>query len=89
MIVDRWFTEGYIQDHEAGRERRMAATGPTHHQGSHSLGAYKQAWVREFLVFLRSILHVSSNHLVVFLAVGVTWWAVHLQFHGIWSDMQG
>ena len=25
--MDRWFTEGYIQDHEAGRERRMAATG--------------------------------------------------------------
>ena len=51
MIVDRWFTEGYIQDHEAGRERRMAATGPTHHQGSRNLGAYKQAWVRDFLVF--------------------------------------
>jgi hypothetical protein len=51
MIVDRWFTEGYIQDHEVGRERRLAAIGPTHHQGSRSLGAYKQAWVREFLVF--------------------------------------
>jgi hypothetical protein len=28
----------------------MAATGPTHHQGSRSLGAYKQAWVHEFIL---------------------------------------
>ena len=49
MIVDRWFTEGYIQEHEAHRERALQATGPTHHQGSRSLDAYKQAWVREFI----------------------------------------
>jgi hypothetical protein len=40
MIVDRWFTEGYIQEHEAHRERALQAIGPTHHQGSRSLGAY-------------------------------------------------
>jgi len=43
MIVDKWFTENYMQEHEACRERALQATGPTHLQGSRNLAAYKQA----------------------------------------------
>jgi hypothetical protein len=57
MIVDRWFIEVYIQEHEAHRERALQATGPTHHQGSRNLAAYKQACVREFIF---SILTLQS-----------------------------
>ena len=57
MIVDKWFTEDYMQEHEACRERALQATGPTHHQGSRSLAAYKQAWVHKFIL---SILMLHS-----------------------------
>jgi hypothetical protein len=57
MTVDRWFTEVYIQEHEAHQEHALQVTGPTHHQGSRSLTAYKQEWVREFIF---SILTLDS-----------------------------
>ena len=52
MIVDKWFTEEYLQMHSDARDRRLMMQGPAHHQGSRSLSAYKQAWVHEFIYLL-------------------------------------
>jgi len=52
MIVDKWFTEEYLQMHSDARARRLMMQGPAHHQGSRSLSAYKQAWVHEFIYLL-------------------------------------
>jgi hypothetical protein len=49
MIVDKWFTEEYLEAHNAAQDRRLTMQGPTHHQGSRGFAAYKQAWVRDFI----------------------------------------
>jgi hypothetical protein len=48
MIMDKWLSEGYVEMHGKQRENRLVRQGPTHHQGSRSLPAYKQALVSDF-----------------------------------------
>jgi hypothetical protein len=52
MIVDKWFTEEYLEAHNAARDRRLTMQDPAHHQGSRGLAAYKQAWIRDFIYLL-------------------------------------
>jgi hypothetical protein len=49
MIVDKWFTNEYLEMHNAAREQRLMVEGPAHHQGRRSLAGYKQAWVHKFI----------------------------------------
>jgi hypothetical protein len=49
MIVDKWFTPGWAEKHDAAWERRLQMQGTTHHQGNRCLAGYKQLWVREFI----------------------------------------
>jgi hypothetical protein len=44
--VDRWCLAEWDEAHTTSRERRMMMQGPSHHQGSRSLGQYAEAWVR-------------------------------------------
>jgi hypothetical protein len=45
QMVDRWCSAEWDEAHNASRERRMMMQGPSHHQGSRSLGQYAEAWV--------------------------------------------
>jgi hypothetical protein len=44
-MVDRWCSPVWDEAHNASREQRMMMQGPSHHQGSRSLGKYAEAWV--------------------------------------------
>ncbi|XP_021321590.1 uncharacterized protein LOC110437462 [Sorghum bicolor] len=44
MMVDRWFDPEWQEAHNQGRERRAMMQGPSHHQGSLSLDAWKAKW---------------------------------------------
>jgi hypothetical protein len=46
QMVDRWCSAELDEAHNASRERCMMMQGPSHHQGSRSLGQYAEAWVR-------------------------------------------
>jgi hypothetical protein len=45
MIVDRYLDPMYLEKHEKGKQKRALKTGPTHHQGSRNLPAFKRALV--------------------------------------------
>jgi hypothetical protein len=45
QMVDRWCSPEWDEAHNASRERHLMMQGPSHHQGSHSLGQYAEAWV--------------------------------------------
>jgi hypothetical protein len=49
MIMDKWFMEEYLESHNAAQDWRLSMQGPTHHQGSHGIAAYKKAWVHDFI----------------------------------------
>jgi len=44
MMVDKWISEDWARQHALCRERRLMMPGPAHHQGSLSLGEYKNTW---------------------------------------------
>ena len=54
MIVDKWVSEAWAQQHNEVRGRRMMMPGVPHHQGSRNLAGYAQAWVREFRYLFKS-----------------------------------
>jgi hypothetical protein len=41
MIVDRYLDSAYLEKHKQGKQKRALKTGPTHHQGSCNLPAFK------------------------------------------------
>jgi hypothetical protein len=47
MLVDKWCSEGWEETHNIHRERRLLASGPSHHQGNRNLPDYRTAWVNE------------------------------------------
>jgi len=58
MVVKKWFTEGWVEKHEAGREHRLRMPGVPHHQGNRNLKGYAKKWVRVLVsLFQRSVLH--------------------------------
>ncbi|XP_072150038.1 uncharacterized protein [Setaria viridis] len=58
-MVDVWLQPGWLENHNACRERRLQMPYASHHQGSLSLDEYKEKWVREFIsVFSYIILHI-------------------------------
>jgi len=48
-IVDKYLDPVYIAKHEQGKRKRALRTGPTHHQGSRNLPAFKRALVRDVI----------------------------------------
>ncbi|KAL5647207.1 hypothetical protein ACJX0J_041562, partial [Zea mays] len=44
QMVQRWCSAEWDEAHNASRERRLLMQGPSHHQGSRSLGKYAEAW---------------------------------------------
>jgi hypothetical protein len=46
MVDDRWCSLEWDEAHSPSRERCQMMQGPSHHQGSRSLGKYTEAWVR-------------------------------------------
>jgi hypothetical protein len=54
MIVDKWVSEAWAQQHNEARERRMMMPGVPHYQGSRNLARYAQAWVHEFRYLFKS-----------------------------------
>jgi hypothetical protein len=46
-IMDRYLDPAYIAKHEQGKQKQALKIGPTHHQGSHNLLAFKGALVRD------------------------------------------
>jgi hypothetical protein len=49
MMVDKWISEDWARQHALCRERRLMMPGPAHHQGSLSLGEYKNTWVSSLI----------------------------------------
>jgi hypothetical protein len=49
MIVDRYLDPEYIEKHKKGKQKQNLRTGPTHHQGSRNLPAFKRALIRDFI----------------------------------------
>jgi hypothetical protein len=49
MIVNKWLSAEFAEAHNAAQERCLMMDGVPHHQGSRSLAAYGQAWVRKFI----------------------------------------
>jgi hypothetical protein len=45
QMVNMWCSAEWDEAHNASREQRMMMQGPSHHQGSRSLGQYAEAWV--------------------------------------------
>jgi hypothetical protein len=45
-MMDMWCSPEWDEAHNASRERRLMMKGPSHHQGSHNLDKYAEAWVR-------------------------------------------
>ena len=67
QMVDRWCSAEWDEVHTASRERRLQMQGPSHHQGSRSLGQYAEAWVRHLFISIYSTkLDIISNYLVGF-----------------------
>jgi hypothetical protein len=44
-MVDKWCSPEWEETRNASWERRLMMQGPSHHQGSHSLDKYAEAWV--------------------------------------------
>jgi len=73
-MVDKWISEDWARQHALCRERRLMMPGPAHHQGSLSLGEYKNTWVSslissfflklyfEFLLMILLISWQSESH---------------------------
>jgi hypothetical protein len=47
--MDMYLDPVYIAKHEQGKRKRALKIGPTHHQGSRNLPAFKQALVRDVI----------------------------------------
>ena len=88
-MVDKWLDPEWIAQHKACRERRLQMIGVPHHQGNRSLNGYAQTWVRESIFYYNVVCCMISNHLAVFLAVIVAWWAAGYPVHGICHGPQG
>jgi hypothetical protein len=44
-IVARWFSPSWIEKNDAGQQKRLLMTYPTHHQGNLTAAQYKKRWV--------------------------------------------
>jgi hypothetical protein len=49
MIMDKWLFEAWALEHNDAREQHLMMPSVPHHQGSHNLAGYAQAWVHEFI----------------------------------------
>jgi hypothetical protein len=52
MMVDKWCSVGWLEKHNAYRERRLMMQGAPHHQGNLTLNAYAAKWVRVIHFFI-------------------------------------
>ncbi|CAN6294947.1 unnamed protein product, partial [Urochloa humidicola] len=44
MVVDKWFSEGWVAKHKDGQQRRALMPGVPHHQGSRNIKQFSKKW---------------------------------------------
>ena len=66
MMVDKWMSEEWAQQHALCRERRLMMPGAAHHQGSRSLPEFREVLVREFTFSLFLTLNSACLLIILF-----------------------